>query len=842
MKKYPFVFSLLLIVVFAQAQDFKISFAGKGESSSVDTVNVENLTQGTNMALGGSEILHLVGTSTGLNPLPVNADKAFHIYPNPMTEESTIEFVAIESGIAYIEIFDISGRRVGTVQNRLQIAVHSYIVSGLPSGIYTVRINSQAYTYTGKLISNGSPGTGIKISYKGSNAIPVAAQKLKSANSEITMQYTTGDLLKITGRSGNYSTIIMDVPTVSKTITFTFLSCTDADGNNYPIVKIGDQWWMAENLNTTVYNDGTPIPFETDSATWSNLVAHGYCWYNSNVGNKDTYGALYNWFTVNSGKLAPIGWHVPTDEEMTTLTTYLGGDSIAGGKLKETGITHWRTPNAGATNESGFTALPAGHRDVNGSYNVMGDEGYWWSQTEYDTTVWYRNMAYNYGGVIKGNNNRKNGYSVRCLIDASSLPVTQGDEPVTAEEAAFLAAAPDTLIHLEDIILENGDNVRSFLEKYDPEFLTTYPSLKSGSNIALIPYIQKILYIARMLGMGNHLVNDALHTYPSGGANRPAQTGLAYSWGSKDHEKRQTPPTILIPGCNDKLIYGLDCTGMIWQMIQTANLNPPPLPSYNFFVEYITDAPKWTAAFKASADYKDLEMKDLGKIPQFQMKNGDMILWRRHVGIYLFGNFYQSNGDPNAPACTNNLAQDKGPRCISLSYILSWKKLGDYHVFRPVCDEKYTLTLKEDFPWPTLSTTPYCVLGNYVDSTVTHITVTKEGEVILDHIDNSMPAITFTSAYCNCLNMHFANGSAQDYTNFVGTLHGNGEGLLCKWTYTTCFPTDLVECTPGSPETIKGLLFTGQNSWINIELPEDSLVYPWPLSAGSTLTIKHVKR
>ena len=419
MKKYPFVFSLLLIVVFAQAQDYKISFAGTGESSSIDTVTVENLTQGTNMALGGAEILHLVGTSTGLNPLPVNADKAFHIYPNPMTEESTIEFVAIESGIAYIEIFDILGRRVGTVQNRLPIAVHSYIVSGLPSGIYTVRINSQAYAYTGKLISNGSPGRGIKISYKGNNAIPETTQKLKSANSEITMQYTTGDLLKITGSSGKYSTIIMDVPTESKTTTFTFIACTDADGNNYPVVKIGDQWWMAENLNTTVYNDGTPIPFETDSAIWSNLVAHGYCWYNSNVGNKDTYGALYNWFTVNSGKLAPIGWHVPTDEEMTTLTTYLGGESIAGGKLKESGTTHWNTPNTGATNETGFTALPGGYRGfLDGTYYSVGNGGYWWSSTEGNASkAWCRYLSSSSSEVISSNNWKGFGFSVRCIRD-----------------------------------------------------------------------------------------------------------------------------------------------------------------------------------------------------------------------------------------------------------------------------------------------------------------------------------------------------------------------------------------------------------------------------------------
>lgn len=196
-------------------------------------------------------------------------------------------------------------------------------------------------------------------------------------------------------------------------------TATDIDGNVYHTVSIGTQVWMVENLKTTRYNDGASIPLVTDSADWSNRDSHGYCWYNNDAGNKNTFGALYNWFTVNSGKLAPTGWHMPTDAEWTTLTTYLGGEDVAGGKLKETGTTHWRTPNAGAGNETGFTALPAGHRDINGSYAVMGDDGLWWTQTEYSTTgkAWYRSMNYNFTGVLRVSNNKNNGHSVRCIKD-----------------------------------------------------------------------------------------------------------------------------------------------------------------------------------------------------------------------------------------------------------------------------------------------------------------------------------------------------------------------------------------------------------------------------------------
>ena len=194
---------------------------------------------------------------------------------------------------------------------------------------------------------------------------------------------------------------------------------TDIDGNVYHTVTIGTQVWLVENLKTTRYNDGDPIPLVTDGAAWSNSDTSAYCWYDNDIANKDTYGALYDWFTVNTGKLAIAGWHIPTDAEWKTLTDYLGGENIAGGLLKETATTHWRSPNAGATNESGFTALPGGHRDVNGLFSAMGDDGFWWSSTIYGTTgkVWYRNMNYNYAGVLSVSNNKKNGHSVRCILD-----------------------------------------------------------------------------------------------------------------------------------------------------------------------------------------------------------------------------------------------------------------------------------------------------------------------------------------------------------------------------------------------------------------------------------------
>lgn len=197
-------------------------------------------------------------------------------------------------------------------------------------------------------------------------------------------------------------------------------SLTDIDGNIYTSVTIGTQEWMVENLKVTHFRNGDPISNITDNAEWSNLATPGYCWYNNDqAAYKNPYGALYNWYAINSGDLCPSGWHLPTEAELTILNDYLGGENIAGGKLKETGNAHWASPNSGATNESGFTALPGGCRiDVNGLFIDLAHGGYYWSSTQYnasDARYHYLNSDdavchLTYGGKTAG-------HSVRCLKD-----------------------------------------------------------------------------------------------------------------------------------------------------------------------------------------------------------------------------------------------------------------------------------------------------------------------------------------------------------------------------------------------------------------------------------------
>jgi uncharacterized protein (TIGR02145 family) len=216
-------------------------------------------------------------------------------------------------------------------------------------------------------------------------------------------------------------------PGYGNNVPFTTYAVFDRDGNFYHGVLIGTQLWMKENLKTTKYNDATAIPIITDNTTWSNLTTPGYCWYNNDAATyKNIYGALYNWYTVNTGKLCPTGWHVPTDTEWHTLALTLDVNaqlisgvesSIAGGKLKETGTTHWNSPNTGATNETGFTALPGGVRyQGGGAFGSIGLFGNWYTSTEYDaTTVWSRSMSYNNVNITRSSLGMKNGFSVRCL-------------------------------------------------------------------------------------------------------------------------------------------------------------------------------------------------------------------------------------------------------------------------------------------------------------------------------------------------------------------------------------------------------------------------------------------
>ncbi len=272
--------------------------------------------------------------------------------------------------------------------------------------VVTVQVSSDsgstftipATSLTGDVGSGVIPGTGKAIVW--------------NAGTDYPNQYGTNFCVKVTADdvpgSGGESTV------------------TDIDGNVYKTVKIGSQVWMAENLKVTRYRNGDPVPNVTSNEEWASLNTGAQCAYDNDAGNVSTYGRLYNWYAVNDSRnIAPEGWKVPTDEEWQQLVDYLGGDAVAGGKLKEVGTTHWNSPNTGATNESGFSGLPGGfHYTLIGSYHKIGDAAYFWSSSvsNYDN-AWHRSLHNVYSNIYRNDNHKRFGYSVRCVRD--TIPSNQ---------------------------------------------------------------------------------------------------------------------------------------------------------------------------------------------------------------------------------------------------------------------------------------------------------------------------------------------------------------------------------------------------------------------------------
>jgi uncharacterized protein (TIGR02145 family) len=206
------------------------------------------------------------------------------------------------------------------------------------------------------------------------------------------------------------------------TISHNYGSVTDIDGNIYRTIVIGNQEWMADNLRTGKYNDATPIDSPATNGTWASNTTGAYCFYNGNTSNfYNLNGALYNWRAVNRGNLCPTGWRVPTDEDWLVLIDTLGGESVAGGKLKKTGTDYWKTPNNGASNASGFEAVAGGRRmeRVSGTspaYMYINTAAYFWSSTERSAQRGYYYMIGYAGEVILRDWDLKNrGFSVRCV-------------------------------------------------------------------------------------------------------------------------------------------------------------------------------------------------------------------------------------------------------------------------------------------------------------------------------------------------------------------------------------------------------------------------------------------
>lgn len=230
--------------------------------------------------------------------------------------------------------------------------------------------------------------------------------------------YATNSMGTVYGNQVSFTTKVTGVNFNSS---LTYGTLTDIEGRSYKTIPVGSQVWMAENLKTTKFNDGTEIPLISDAAQWTNIITPAYSWY----GNNDTlyeniYGAYYNFFAVSSGKLCPSGWHVPSDTEFQSMVDFLGGNNSAGAKIKESGSNNWSLPNRDATNASGLTALPSGMRgSLDGSFSGQGIYGGWWTSTETNSSplgaAWSRWIHADTVVVALSEIFKKDGFSVRCI-------------------------------------------------------------------------------------------------------------------------------------------------------------------------------------------------------------------------------------------------------------------------------------------------------------------------------------------------------------------------------------------------------------------------------------------
>jgi len=426
---------LFLLVVFCslhtKAQTYSISFSGSGLSA----VKVQNLTTGVIVDVPAGDVL-LLSVITGIPEVSNMKSSGLKVYPNPITDKSTMVLLPPLAGDAIISVCDMTGKVLTQYNGYLENYAQEFSLSGIKAGLHIITVQGNGYQFSEKLLSSGR-STGTANIIKISNNIQAVAEKnpikvSKGVQANVIMNYTTNEILKYTAVSGNNSTVMTDIPTTDKTVTFTFTECKDGDNNYYPVVQINSQLWMAENLRSTKYNDGTAIPNIIVDATWNATTTGAFCDYNNTPANSTIYGRLYNWYAAdnnaatkmasNGGKnVCPTSWHVVSDAEWTALTDFLGGEVVAGGKLKETGTTHWITPNFGSTNETGFTALPGGFRLPPGTFYSVGSQGYWWSSTEYSTSnAWSQHMNFNISNLMRANDVngiKRQGYSVRCLRD-----------------------------------------------------------------------------------------------------------------------------------------------------------------------------------------------------------------------------------------------------------------------------------------------------------------------------------------------------------------------------------------------------------------------------------------
>lgn len=413
MRKIASFFMFLIVTLTATAQNYYISFSATGASDVVEYVDIYNITQNTYLTINGNDILHLTDV------VPVDDYQLdptfFKIFNNPNSQNCYFELSITHNTPLVVNLFDLSGKLITAFKQQVDKGIYQFNLVGVPHGFYLLEVKTKQFTQAKKLVSFNLSGNNPQIELATSVQIPDKNTDDKAVNSTVDMQYNEDDILKITGRTGNYSYVYMLNPLLISAVTFRYVACMDGDNNHYPIVKIGNQTWMGKNLATTHYINSVSIDCISDSSIWFSNLTPAYCWYYNDPQIGSVYGALYNWFVASNVNICPLGWHVPTDLEWTELYDEIGG-YYGGGNLRATEEGFWMQPNSLATNSTGFTALPAGYRFPN--YGGLGTILDCWCRNEFDVeSAWMRRLTNNFGFDYNSYIWKGGGCSIRCLLD-----------------------------------------------------------------------------------------------------------------------------------------------------------------------------------------------------------------------------------------------------------------------------------------------------------------------------------------------------------------------------------------------------------------------------------------
>jgi uncharacterized protein (TIGR02145 family) len=419
-----------------------------GEPVTLDSIYVQNLTQGGDTILTSTE-LELIYNITGLQSPGSYIQKEFditRIAPNPFSDMTRFDLYLPTDGFVKIIVSNLIGQNVASIERGLEAGEHTFTFMPGKERLYILTASFNGLTKSIKMVSDGKgQSTDAGLVYTGME-VGFPIQKAKSSNGGF--QFVPGDQLRFTGFTNTPtfslgSGEIEDAPLISQEYTFEIVegircpgmpTVTDIDGNIYHTVLIGDQCWMKENLKTTTYRNGTPIPNVVSDNGWFNLASGAFIWYDHNVQWKDLYGALYNWFAVvDTNGLCPEGWHVPSHNEWTTFTDFIGGiaspngnklkscrqvNSALGGDCSVSDHPRWDQAFFHGTDDFGFSALPGGARNSLGLFFQLGLTSGFWSSTEASAEYsWMRSIEAGSGQIIVLDRFKKVGYSVRCLRD-----------------------------------------------------------------------------------------------------------------------------------------------------------------------------------------------------------------------------------------------------------------------------------------------------------------------------------------------------------------------------------------------------------------------------------------